>query len=162
VDAPVWQLPDATGQVWGLEKYEGQPVLLIFYLGSGCIHCIEQLNTFAPMTQAYAEAGIPIVAVSTDSPADLAKNLAKGGFPFPIVADPGQTVFRRHGAWDDFEHQPLHGVFLLDPQRRIRWQDISASPFVEAEWLLAEAKRLLRFPLLKAPEPVEAARAGGN
>jgi peroxiredoxin len=147
VDAPPWQLPDGSGQVWGPERFDGQPLLLIFYLGGGCVHCVEQLNTFAPLAESYSKAGIPIVAVSTDSPADLRKTQEKGGLPFPIVADPGQTVFRRYGAWDDFEQQPLHGVFLLDARRQIRWMDISASPFVEADWLLAEAQRLLRFPV---------------
>ncbi|MEY5008903.1 MAG: hypothetical protein RLZZ253_42 [Verrucomicrobiota bacterium] len=158
--APPWQLPDGSGQVWGPERFEGRPLLLLFYLGSGCVHCIEQLNTFAPLSQAYEKAGIPIVAVSTDPPAELGKTLAKGKLPFPIVADPGQTVFRRYGAWDDFERQPLHGVFLLDAQRRIRWMDISASPFVEADWLLAEAERLLRFSVPARP-PLRSGE-GGN
>ena len=56
--------------------------------------------------------------------------------------------------------QPLHGVFLLDAQRRIRWMDISASPFVEADWLLAEAERLLRFPVPVRP-PLRSGE-GGN
>jgi peroxiredoxin len=147
--APRWNLPNGQGGSLGLDQYMGGPVVLIFYLGGGCMHCIEQLNTFGPMTQAYAEAGIPIVAVSSDSAAELGKTLEKakqeGGFPFPIVADPELGVFQAYGAYDDFERQALHGVFLIDAAGRVRWQEISAKPFVDAAWLLGEARRLLQF-----------------
>ena len=124
-------------------------MLLIFYLGSGCRHCIEQLNTFAPFSPEYTKAGIPIVAISTDAASYLNKTSEQAslpsGFPFPIVANPDLSQFKAYGAHDAFEHQPLHGIFLLDGAQRIRWQDISFRPFDQPEWLLEESQRLLRF-----------------
>ena len=152
--APAWNLPENGGQELALEKFKGGPVLLIFYLGSGCRHCIEQLNTFAPFFPRYTKAGIPIVAISTDAASYLSKTSEQAslpsGFPFPIVADPGLSQFKAYGAYDDFEAQPLHGIFLVDGAQRIRWQDISFRPFDKPEWLLEEAQRLLRF---KSPSP---------
>ena len=144
-----WSLPENGGQEIALERFKGGPVLLIFYLGSGCRHCIEQLNTFAPFSPRYTKAGIPIVAISTDAASYLNKTSEQAslpsGFPFPIVANPDLSQFKAYGAHDDFEHQPLHGIFLLDGAQRIRWQDISFRPFDQPEWLLEESQRLLRF-----------------
>ena len=38
---------------------------------------------------------------------------------------------------------PLHGTFLIDAEGLVRWHDISYEPFLDAEFLLKEAKRLL-------------------
>jgi peroxiredoxin/tetratricopeptide (TPR) repeat protein len=158
--APLWSLPENGGQELALEKFKGGPVLLIFYLGSGCRHCIEQLNAFTPSFPQYTKAGIPIVAISTDAASYLSKTSEQAslptGFPFPIVANPDLSQFKAYGAFDDFENQPLHGIFLLDGDQRIRWQDISFRPFDQPEWLLEEARRLLRFTAHAAGDEVQA------
>jgi peroxiredoxin/tetratricopeptide (TPR) repeat protein len=164
--APAWSLPENGGRELALEKFKGGPVLLLFYLGSGCRHCIEQLNTFSPYSPRYTKAGIPIVAISTDAASYLNKTSEQAslptGFPFPIVANPDLSQFKAYGAYDDFENQPLHGIFLVDGAQRIRWQDISFRPFDKPEWLLEEAQRLLRFephaPSTGAPAEVSAPR----
>lgn len=145
--ASPWTLPGQGGESLSLAGFRGGPVLVVFYLGAGCPHCIEQLNILAPLHTAFAEAGIRIVAVSTDSAEGLHQTFAKAeggaGFPFPLVADPALEVFKAYRAFDDFEKQPLHGTFLVDAAGMVRWQDISAEPMRDAGWLLREARRLL-------------------
>lgn len=142
-----WSLPDAEGKLRSLSDYRGKPVVVIFYLGYGCVHCTEQLSAFAPMAQAYKDAGIQLIGVSTDSVADLKRALAPvkyaAEFPFPLVADAGKEIFKSYRAFDDFEKIPLHGTFLIDGNGLVRWQDISFEPFMDATFLLNEAKRLL-------------------
>jgi peroxiredoxin len=149
--APGWTLPDASGKSVSLSQYKGRPVVVIFYLGYGCLHCVEQLKLFAPKTRDFADAGISLVAVSSDTLADLKKSHEKfkvsGDFPFPLVSDARLEVFKAYRAFDDFENQPLHGTFLIDGQGLIRWHDISFEPFADPDFLLAEAKRLLRLPV---------------
>jgi peroxiredoxin len=153
--APEWSLPDQTGKSVALSEYAGRPVLILFYLGSVCAHCIEQLNIFAPMTKEFADAGIQIIAISTDSPEGLGKTFAQakqdGAFTFPIVSDAGLQTFKAYQAFDDFENIPLHGAFLVDGAGRLRWQNISYQPFRDASWLLGEAKRLLSIPMPVRP-----------
>src|SRR5439155_25394332 len=48
------------------------------------------------------------------------------------------------GAFDDFDGKPLHGTFLIDGGGRVRWQDVGMDPFMDGEFLLKEARRLLR------------------
>jgi hypothetical protein len=37
----------------------------------------------------------------------------------------------------------LHGTFLVDGSGALRWMDISFEPFMSADFLLKESKRLL-------------------
>lgn len=142
--AASWTLKDATGVAWSLDQYRGRPVVVIFYLGHGCVHCAKQLQTFAPMADAFREAGIELIALSTDNPADLRKSQAvvDGEFPIPLVSNASLDVFKLYRCYDDFEEKPLHGTFLIDAGGRVRWQDIGYEPFTGAKFLLAEAQRL--------------------
>jgi peroxiredoxin/tetratricopeptide (TPR) repeat protein len=146
--APDWSLPDASGKPIALHDYRGRPVVVIFHLGSGCIHCIEQLKTFEPLVSQFAAAGISIVAIGTEPPEGLKATLEKSKLSSEValVSDAGLATFKAYRTYDDFENLPLHGTFLIDGDGRVRWQDISFEPFREPRFLLAEAKRLLALP----------------
>lgn len=146
--APTWALPTSNNQTLSLSDYRGRPVIVIFYLGYGCLHCVEQLQKFAPKAKEFEQAGISLVAVSTDSVEDLKKTIEQSGekeFPIPLVSDKELNVFRAYRAYDDFESQPLHGTFLIDSSGLVRWQDISYEPFTGADFLLKESNRLLKL-----------------
>ncbi len=144
--APDWTLVDHDGRFYSLSEFRSQPLLLIFYLGHGCLHCAEQLHAFAPVTEQFQQAGIQVLAISTDDTAGLqisVANLGGAQLPFPLLSNAELNTFRAYRAYDDFEQQPLHGTFLLDGEGQIRWQDISYEPFMDAEFVLAESQRLL-------------------
>lgn len=143
-------LPQAGGGTRTLPQAgNGKPTLVVFYLGFGCLHCVQQLQALAPKAKDFAEAGIELVAIGNQT---LAKTeagllaLGDGGLPFPLLADPELGAFRAWQCHDDFEALPLHGTFLVDGQGRVRWQDLGAEPFTQFDWLLPEAKRLLALP----------------
>ena len=79
------------------------------------------------------------VAVNLQRPA------FEGGFPFPLVADPDMNVFRQYRCYDDFEKAALHGTFVIDANGLVRWQDISFEPFMNLDFLIKEAVRLIAF-----------------
>ena len=144
--APEFSLPDQFGKRISLSDYRGKPVILVFYLGAGCLHCTEQLTAMADRYADFEKAGLPILAISTDTVADLKKsqdNYTQAEMPFPLVSDFPKEVFRNYTAHDDFEDQPLHGTFVLDGKGRMLWSDISADPFMELDFLIEETKRLL-------------------
>ncbi|BCX47976.1 alkylhydroperoxide reductase/thiol specific antioxidant/malallergen [Haloferula helveola] len=148
--APSFTLPDESGLPVSLESHRGKPLILIFYLGHGCLHCSEQLNAVADRIADFKDAGLPVLAVSTDTIVELSKSQANysedgGSFPFPLIADPSLTSFRAYGTHDDFEGKALHGTFLLDPKGRILWSDIAADPFMDLDFLIKESHRLLRL-----------------
>ena len=143
-----WSLTDTAGRRRSLSDYNGRPVLVIFYLGFDCLHCVEQLDAFAPKTETFRKAGIDLVAISTGSQSGLRESLKAyrdGGddIPFPIIADESLDVFKAYRVYDDFEQTPLHGTFLVDAEGNVRWQDISYDPFTDVEFLIEESRRLL-------------------
>lgn len=143
--ASEWTLNDTSGKPFSLANYEGRPIVVIFYLGYGCLHCAEQLQKFAPATEKYRAAGLDLIAISTDSQADLKQSVDnyEGGMPFPLVSNESLDIFKAWRVFDDFEQLPLHGTFLIDGNGLIRWQDISYEPFMDPDFLLKESKRLL-------------------
>jgi peroxiredoxin len=144
--APGFTLPDQHSKPVSLIDYRGKPLILVFYLGAGCLHCTEQLTAIADRYSDFEKAGLPILAISTDDITNLKDsqdNYSKGAIPFPIVSDAAKNVFKQYTANDDFENQPLHGTFVLDGKGRMLWSDISADPFMEIDFLIKESKRLL-------------------
>ena len=60
----------------------------------------------------------------------------------PMLPDPALDVFKRYGAFDDFENQPVHGTFLIDAKGEVRFQRISAEPFLDVEFIKTESERV--------------------
>ncbi|MEO1527248.1 MAG: peroxiredoxin family protein [Planctomycetota bacterium] len=146
-DAEPFVIHNVDGEKIADTEFEGKPRLVIFYLGFGCLHCVEQLHEFSPMLEEYQKAGIDVLAVSTESVKQLGQaidNFEKE-MNIPLYSDEGGETFKKYRCWDDFEDQPLHGTFLIDAKGRVRWQDISYEPFMEPEFLLEESKRLLEL-----------------
>ena len=71
-----------------------------------------------------------------------------------MLADPKLKVFETYGAYDDFEQIALHGTFLVDGDGYLRWNDVAAEPFMDADFVIQESKRLLSRPIA----PIETAR----
>ncbi|MEM1443252.1 MAG: peroxiredoxin family protein [Verrucomicrobiota bacterium] len=144
--APEFTLPDQEGALVSRSDFNG-PLLVLFYLGKECSHCMDQLNAFAPKARDFEKLGIEVVAVSTDDVEGLRETFDadSAAFPFPLLADPSLDQFRAFRAYDDFEEMALHGTFLLDETGHIRWQEISHEPFMHPDWLLEECRRLLSF-----------------
>jgi peroxiredoxin len=144
-----WNPPSAPPWPFGDLR---SPTLVLFYLGSKCSHCVQQLGKFAEAAEQFRNEKIAIVAVSSETPEQLDRQRASKGadlYPFALFADPSLKTFKDFRCFDDFEKTPLHGTFLIDADKtghpRIRWQDISYDPFMEAQFLVAECKRLLGF-----------------
>jgi peroxiredoxin len=158
-----WTCSDAFGNEIALADYTGRPVIVIFFLGFGCVHCVEQLVEFAPAYDQFLEADIEIVTIGTDSAEKLRDSFGDDpsdtGYPFPVLADADMKHFRRYRAYDDFEDMPLHGTFLVDGDGRVRWQDVSYEPFMDWEFLLEESQRLLG---LDAPLRRASSSSGGS
>ena len=146
--APNFDLLCEDGTRVSLESFSGKPLLLIFYLGHNCEHCVEQLNNISPFAKEFENSGIEIVAVGPEKLSELAKahNLCSSGeegFPFKLYSDLESGSFKDYRSYDDFEGMPLHGVFLIDKSSKLRWMDVGPEPFQDIKFLLRESKRLL-------------------
>lgn len=145
--APIWGATNAAGEEFSSKRMEGKPYVLILYLGFGCLHCAEQLRKFSPEVDRFREAGIEVIGVSSETPQSLAEGLKRYDreMRISLASNASMDVFKSFRCFDDFEGQPLHGTIFVDGNGRIRWQDIGHEPFMEPDFLLREAKRLLRL-----------------
>ena len=146
--AEPFALPDTTGNVFRLDGYRGRNVVVLFYLGGKCAHCMLQLQEFGKHLKAFEALDAHLVAIGTDTLEDaraLKANADGIKFPMPLLPDPDLDVFKTYQAFDDFENQPLHGVFFIDKQGNVRFQRTSADPFLDAEFLLGEVARINRL-----------------
>jgi len=133
-----------------------KPTLFMFYLGHDCGHCVEQITAFSKAAVDFDKAGIQLVAVTLE-PTQVAGKIREKlalkkdqPLPFPILCDSSLEAFKKVRAYDDFEKESLHATLLIDPTNKLRWLDISWQPFTDANFALAESKRLLQ---LTTPNP---------
>ncbi len=138
-------LPDTNGATWTLASHKGKNVVLLFTLGGKCAHCMQQLTEFGKAYDALKAINTEVVAVSTDDVAaakELKNNKDGVKFPMPILADSALETFKRYRAYDDFEGRPIHGTFLIDANGGVRFQRISAEPFLDVEFIKTESARV--------------------
>ena len=142
--APDFRLNDWQGRSLRLgQLVEKGPVILIFYYGYWCDHCVAQLFDVDEDLTYFQKLGASVVAVSADPASETAQKFKKyGPFHFDVLSDVGSEVARRYGCFDPpSATQPekmFHGTFVIDRQGIIRWADISEKPFRSNKTLLLE------------------------
>jgi peroxiredoxin/tetratricopeptide (TPR) repeat protein len=143
---------DTGGSEWTLAAHKGKNVLVLFFLGGKCAHCMQQLQAFGKEYESLKKLNVETVAVSTDdreAAKALKNNKDSVKFPMPILADPTLELFKRYRVYDDFESLPLHGTFLIDAHGDVRFLRVSADPFLEVEFIRTEAERINRLIIKK-------------
>ncbi len=138
-------LKDTDGKPWSLADHQGRNVIVLFFLGGKCAHCMQQLQEFGKANEAFKALKTDVVAISTDdldASRDLKRNKEGIAFPMPILPDPKLALFKTYRSHDDFEGVPLHGAFLIDAKGSVRFQRISADPFLDVDFLKKEAARV--------------------
>jgi peroxiredoxin len=151
---PPWSLPGADGTELALGQIQdGQPTVVLFFLGHECRHCMDQLRTFDPYAPRFRKAGARLVAVSADAPDGVAKTFAslesepvQRPFAFPVLADPDRRAFAPWGVMDQFYGDAIHGVFVLDGAGRLRWRHLGVEPYMEVADVLAAVEELGAVP----------------
>ena len=57
---------DTAGVPWNLASHKGKNVLVIFFLGGKCAHCMQQLELFGKEYEALKKLDVETVAISSD------------------------------------------------------------------------------------------------
>jgi peroxiredoxin len=140
--APLWELSDAAGTKHRFADYEGRQLVLVFFQGVSCPHCMEQWQLLTKKRKDFADAGITILGICPDKSEDLKKSLTgkiADMLPFPVLSDPDLAVFHKFGC---ARKEGYHGIFLIDAKGVARWQNVGEEPFMDIDAVLAECKRL--------------------
>lgn len=141
--------PDLTafrsnGEKATLRSFSGRNVILIFYLGGECLHCMEQIGEANERAAKFQSHSTDIVAISKDD-ADTIIGYEKSGFNITLLTDPEFTNAKRFRSFDDFEEIELHSTILIDKRGRIHWSRHGGDPFMDFEFLENEVKRVNRI-----------------
>jgi peroxiredoxin len=120
------------------------PVVLVFYYGYGCDHCVAQLFGINKDLRYFSELNATVVAVSPDTPEHTRTQYAEyGKFDFPVLCDrDNRAVAAKYGvfrpATGELSKWQAHGTFVIGRDRIIRWANTGAEPFTENVTLLRE------------------------
>ena len=138
--APELLATAADGRSVALSDYDGKNVLLIFYLGEQCVHCIEQLTLAQERIDALQDLDTVVLAVSKDTVEAIAAQA--DDFDLVLLSDPEFENARRFRSFDDFEEIELHSTFLIDREGRVHWSRIGGEPFTDFDYLERELARM--------------------
>jgi peroxiredoxin len=146
--APDFQLKDSRGRTWKLSRQrQDGPVVLVFYYGYHCNHCVSQLFQLNDDLHYFKELGAQVIAVSAD-PAELTRERLQqyGEFGFPVLSDPNFRVARMYEVFKPpmgtQEAVLLHGTFIIDRNGVVQWAARDYQPFESNATLLYKLAEL--------------------
>ncbi|NBO92483.1 MAG: hypothetical protein EBV06_09275 [Planctomycetia bacterium] len=145
--SPEFSLVDVDGKRWTSQELRREgPLVLVFYFGYNCNHCVSQLFGLHKDIDKFRELGARVAAISADPSALTRQRYEKyGAFDFVVLCDEGNRVaeafdvYRRHKA--DAEGELMHGTFVIREDGTIVWVNRGEEPFTANRTLLIELHR---------------------
>ena len=139
--APLLDVKDAAGKRVTLDEYKGKNVILVFYLGAECPHCMRQLHDIGGKKSEWERLNTVVLAVSSTPPEKNSKALKEfGDLPIRLLSDDHQANAHRFHSYDDFEDAELHSTILIDREGRVRWARNGGDPFNDMAFLVKQVE----------------------
>jgi len=125
--APEFSLPDQDRQVVSLAELRGAPVLVVFYPFAFSGICTGELCQLRDELATYTEAGVQVVAISTDPVFSLKAFKAQEGFEFPLLSDfwPHGATAQAYGVFNDKAGMAVRGTFLVDAEGTVAFAEVN-------------------------------------
>jgi peroxiredoxin len=141
--APALDVKDSAGKQVTLNQFKGKNVILVFYLGQECAHCMKQLHDIADKKDDWSRLDAVVLAVSSTPPAKNAAALkAFGDLPVQILSDDNHVNAHRFHSFDDFEDMELHSTILIDKLGRVYWARNGGEPFGDMAFLVKQLETM--------------------
>lgn len=120
--APDFGLPDTAGNVVRLADFTA-PVLVVVFMCNHCPYVKHIAPELARVATDYLDRGVAFVGISSndvatypeDAPAEMAKEKARRGYPFPYLFDETQDVARAYDA------VCTPDIYVFDRDRRLAY-----------------------------------------
>jgi peroxiredoxin len=136
--APEFSLPDQDKQAVSLADLRGTPVLLVFYPFAFSGICTGELCQLRDELANYTEAGVRVLAISTDPVFSLKAFKAQENLEFPLLSDfwPHGATAQAYGVFNDKAGMALRGTFLIDADGKIAFAEVNqpGDARVQAGW----------------------------
>lgn len=140
--APELDCLDADGAPVRLSDFRGKNVLLVYYLGEECVHCVEQLVAINGHADDWKKENTVVLAVSGASPAKNRDSQKLANMSLRLLSDQDHANARRFASYDDFEEIELHSTIVIDAQGRVQWKRTGGDPFRDVDFLLKTVAQL--------------------
>jgi peroxiredoxin len=140
--APQLECMDTEGKAVHLDDFSGKNVILVFYLGDQCPHCVEQLIAINGRSADWETENAVVLAVSSTAPEKNKESEKLGKLPMRLPSDQDHANARRFTSYDDFEEMELHSTILIDAKGRVHWKRTGGDPFTDMDFLLQSLKRM--------------------
>jgi len=140
--APKLDALDLDRKKVNLDQYRGKNVLLVFYLGDSCVHCVEQLAKIHEKIGEFESNNTVVLGISSAAPEANKESTKLAPFKIRLLSDKDHENARRFASYDDFEEMELHSTILIDKDGKIRWKRTGGEPFMNIDFLLKEVKRV--------------------
>lgn len=139
---PALDVTDPTGKRLTLDQFRGQNVILTFYLGTGCAHCVKQVKALSDRADEWARLDTIVVTVSQDDPEKNARSQALSPLRVVLGSDTNWQNARRFKSYDDFEEMGIHSTILIDKDGRVHWAQQGGAPFDDYKFLASQLQRM--------------------
>ncbi|MGY1773216.1 peroxiredoxin [Blastococcus sp. SYSU D00813] len=125
--APEFSLPDQDKQVVSLAELRGKPVLVVFYPFAFSGICTGELCQLRDELTTYTDAGVQVVAISTDPVFSLKAFKEQQGLPFPLLSDfwPHGSTAQAYGVFNEKAGMAVRGTFLVDAEGVVRFAEVN-------------------------------------
>jgi peroxiredoxin len=125
--APEFSLPDQDKQVVSLAELRGAPTLVVFYPFAFSGICTGELCQLRDELSVYTDAGVRVVAISTDPVFSLKAFREKERFEFPLLSDfwPHGEVAKAYGVFNEKAGMALRGTFLIDGEGKVAFAEVN-------------------------------------
>jgi len=125
--APEFSLPDQDKQVVSLAELRGAPVLLVFYPFAFSGICTGELCQLRDELATYTDAGVRVLAISTDPVFTLKAWRDQQGFGFQLLSDfwPHGATAQAYGVFNEKAGMALRGTFLLDADGKVTFAEVN-------------------------------------
>ena len=138
--APPFTAYDSSGESIQLSDFAGKNVVLIFYQGGECLHCMEQMQKAHKLVSDFEKLDAVIVAISKDDRKTIQGY--ENDLDMILLSDPGSAISRTYRSFDDFEEIELHSTVLIDKLGRVHWSQYGGEPFMDFDFLKSEIERM--------------------
>jgi len=155
--APAFALIGADGKrVESEDLLSRGPMVLVFYYGYSCDHCVAQLFGINKDLRYFTELKATVVGVSPDTPEHTRTQYVEyGAFNFPVLSDKDRSVASKYGVFrpavGDISKWQAHGTFIIGRDRYVHWVNTGTEPFTDNFTLLRELAALEGRHPQKAP-----------